>query len=196
MNRQLKPQKARSTWFSRPADDHCVHFYQSDKELTDSLSEYIGSGLSGGETCIVVARPHTVIALNKRLRGQAADIEKAITDGQYMTYDAQEMLDRFMRRGQPDKQAFRDSVGRVLSRAIDRGQPVRVYGEMVSVLLDQHNAAGLMELEKYWNKLIKDYGFSLYCAYPQNSFTGKSQSLYAEVLESIHGSHAQTLLSL
>jgi hypothetical protein len=160
----------RLAWFSEPRPSHIAHFYALDEELVNSLLEYIGRGLAQGDTCIVIARPRTLITLNKKLRAAGADIAAALQAGQYVTHDAEELLALFMRHGLPDPQGFSRTVGEVVSSAAGRGKPVRAFGEMVTILLEQQYFAGMIDLEEYWNALMGMHDFSLYCAYPEYAF--------------------------
>jgi hypothetical protein len=182
--------KQPTTWFSDPKPDHRVQFYQADNELGISLTEYISNGLNRAETCIVIARPSTLINLNKRLRAAGVNLPDVLVSGQYQVYDAEETLATFMRGGLPDHRAFMATVGKVMAMSIARGRPVRAFGEMVTVLLDRHNTHGLIRLEKYWQELIAKQDFSLYCAYSHHSFGSVRQRA---ALEGIHRHHIQTL---
>ena len=62
--RQLAPT---TDWGEMSDSDHFVQFYESDDFLLNSLSSYVGMGLSMDDACIVVAtRPHRE-SLDKRL---------------------------------------------------------------------------------------------------------------------------------
>lgn len=54
-----------------------------------------------------------------------------------------------------------------------RGQPVRIFGEMVALLWDAGLAEAAVEVEVLWNELGRQHSFSLLCAYPAESASGE-----------------------
>ena len=104
---QLTDRKNRQqTWLSNPQSDHRVHFYQMENDLIDSLGEYVSTGLDKKETCIVMAKPATIIKLNKKLRAGGVNLSAVLSSGQYIAYDADDLLAQFMRQGVPDLEEF------------------------------------------------------------------------------------------
>jgi hypothetical protein len=178
-------------WFTAPQVDHVVHFYPIANDLIEALARYISAGLILDETCIVIAKPDTFIPLHKKLRAQGIGVDEAISKGQYITYDACELLANFMNKGQPRLDVFLDKIGKVVTYAAGRNKPVRAFGEMVAILLEQRNFTGTLNLEKYWNELALLRDFSLYCAYPQLAFEGNHQM--QELFRSICCCHERTV---
>lgn len=173
---------------SKPPGKHSVHFYPLQDQLLGSLSEYIKTGLKADYTCIVIATPSTFISLNKSLRDTGADITAAMKSGQYVAYDVEELFKNFMKKGRPDLQSFLETVGSVISLAAGRGKPIRAFGEMVALPLDQENPEGVLDLEEYWKDLTAAQDFTLYCAYPQGSFD--DNPTYKQLLTRICTCHA------
>ena len=60
----------------------------------------------------------------------------------------------------------------MLRQAARAGRPVRVFGEMVSLLWDASLSDAAIEVEAMWNELGAQYPFSLLCAYPADSVRG------------------------
>src|SRR6201993_3840250 len=58
------------------------------------------------------------------------------------------------------------SASPMLRQAAKAGRPVRVFGEMVSLLWDAGLIDAAIEVEAMWNELGAQYQFSLLCAYP------------------------------
>ena len=58
------------------------------------------------------------------------------------------------------------AISPLLRQAAKAGQPVRVFGEMVSLLWDAGLIDAAIEVEAMWNELGGQYPFSLLCAYP------------------------------
>ena len=79
---------------------------------------------------------------------------------------------------------FMEVIGGVISRAAESGRPVRVFGEMVSLLVADGHPAAALRLEELWNDLQAHlaHAFSLFCAYPMDHFGGEAhQELFSDV---------------
>lgn len=154
----------------QPGNNHLVQFYKSDDKLLAPLTQYIRTGLSNGETCIVIATAAHIESLNQRLDAAGQDVLAAQINGQYLTYDASETLSLFMVDGQLDKSLYFSTIGNIVKRAADQGKPIRAYGEMVALLWKTGNKVAVIQLENLWNELADIHAFSLYCAYPELHF--------------------------
>jgi hypothetical protein len=155
-----------------------------------ALLQYISTGLIAGDICIVIAQPRTLISLNKRLRFAGVDVGGLLFTDQYQTYDADDLLAEFMRNGRPDRYKLSQTVGRMLSEVLSMGKPVRVFGEMLAVLLEQQNMDGAIKLERFWNYLMGVYDFSLYCAYPDTIF--HQRLAVPPAIDAVCAHHAKT----
>ena len=80
-------------------------------------------------------------------------------------------MSQFLVRGWPDPDVFATRIGDLMRRMSEGGRRVRVYGEMVALLWDAGRVAAAIELEALWNDLGQHLPFSLFCAYPVESFT-------------------------
>jgi hypothetical protein len=63
---------------------------------------------------------------------------------------------------------FRAAATKLVTLASTRAPTgrVRLFGEMVSILWEQGDISGAVELEHLWNGLAADFRFSLLCSYP------------------------------
>jgi signal transduction histidine kinase/FixJ family two-component response regulator len=146
--------------------EHFVQFYEADLPLSDSLSSFIGDGLTAGEAAIVVATPEHRDALERRLRATGIDLDAARAAGAYVALDADQTLARIVVDGMPDPQRFAEVIGGELTRAARGGRRLRVFGEMVGLLLARGQASATIRLEELWNELRRTHAFQLFCAYP------------------------------
>jgi hypothetical protein len=107
--------------------------------------------------------------------------------------DAQSVLAEFMRDGMPEWNRFRSTIGAVLEgfRPM-RGGATRAYGEMVSVLWREGNAAAAIRLEEYWNELARYYPFTLFCGY---MLDGLDSASYEGPLNEIGRTHSDVLVT-
>ncbi|HEX6391539.1 MAG TPA: EAL domain-containing protein, partial [Solirubrobacteraceae bacterium] len=123
-----------------------------------------------GGAAIVVATPAHRHAFEQALRHSGIDVQAAIDAERYLTFDAAELLARFVVDGVPDALLFEDIVGSVLKRAGAGSRRVRVYGEMVALLWAAGETAAAIALEGFWNHLAETHEFALLCAYPMSAF--------------------------
>src|SRR5947209_9955092 len=73
-----------SHWSDMSASEHFVQFYESEVFLLDSLSEFIGTGLSAGDACIVIATKAHRETLEEDLKAKGLDLATAHTRGEYI----------------------------------------------------------------------------------------------------------------
>lgn len=159
-----------SHWSNMSASEHFVQFYESEIFLLDSLSEFIGAGLSAGDACIVIATKAHRETLEEILKAQGLDLATAHTHGEYIALDAVETLSKFMIDGLPEPGRFFEIIGNIIRQAGEDRLHVRAFGEMVALLWEEGNQAGAIQLEELWNELAKTHSFSLFCAYPMHGF--------------------------
>lgn len=151
--------------------EHLVQFYQDDSAFLDSLEGFVAGGLMAGDAVIIIATPVHLMSLEVRLTRRGINLAEATATDQYMAFEAENTLARFMRNGWPDETLFHKLVTTLLSRAKTGGRRVRAFGEMVAILWAQGNNGATVQLEHLWHQLCNDEIFSLFCAYPKSGFT-------------------------
>lgn len=178
-------------WSQMGKSEHFVQFYESDEYLLDSLTGFIGTGLSLGDACIVVATKSHRDGLEERLKADGFDLAAAHSRGEYIPLDALETLSKFMVDGLPDSKRFSQVIESLIVQAAHGQRQVRIFGEMVALLWIEGNQAGAMALEELWNSLHNNsHPFSLFCAYSIYSFAGES---YREPFIQICQQHSQVI---
>jgi len=147
--------------------DHIVLFYRDEQGLTERVSEYLLPAIQDGGVAIVVATPDHRRSFERYLADAAVgvDVAAACVRG-YLALDASETMRGFMVAGRPDPAGFWQAISPMLRQAAKAGRPVRVFGEMVSLLWDAGLIDAAIEVEAMWNELGAQYEFSLLCAYP------------------------------
>ncbi|HEX5732028.1 MAG TPA: ATP-binding protein [Blastocatellia bacterium] len=179
-------------WKEMSEADHFVQFYESDAFLVNSISGFIGDGLSAGDAGIVVATKDRRFGVEKQLQSYGLDTSAASARGQYISLDAAETLSLFMIDGSPEPARFAEIIGRIIGRAAEGRKRVRIFGEMVAVLCANGNHKAAIDLEKLWNGLHDSHAFSLFCAYPMNGFGGHSM---AEPFTGVCAEHSRVIPS-
>ena len=146
--------------------DHVVLFYRDEQELTARVSEYLLPAVQDGGVAIVVATPDHHRSLERHLADIGVDVAAARARGFYLAPDARQTMRGFMVGDWPDPGGFWQAISPLIRQAANAGQPVRVFGEMVSLLWDAGLTDAAIEVEAMWNELGGQYPFSLLCAYP------------------------------
>jgi MEDS: MEthanogen/methylotroph, DcmR Sensory domain len=149
--------------------EHVVLFYRGEQELAERVSEHLLPAVQANGVAIVVGTPDHRRSSEGRLADAGVDLAQARARGSYLALDASETLRGFMVADWPDPASFWRVVSPLLRQAAPAGQPVRVFGEMVSLLWDAGLVNAAIEVEALWNELGGQYPFSLLCAYPAQS---------------------------
>jgi len=152
---------------------HYVQLYAADDgSRTASIGRYLWEGLRLGEGVLVVASLENQEAFSRRLQELGADVGALTGSRQLVFLNAHETLSRFMRNGQPDWAEFQKVIrGAMRQVRFDPSKEgCRAYGEMVGILWKARQFAAAIRLEQYWNRLLEQSSFSLYCAYAIDIF--------------------------
>jgi len=166
------------------AAGHRVRFYDDDPLLVESIARFAGAGLGAGEAVLVIATAPHLAALERALGAHGLDVERARALGRYVTFDAAETLARVLPEARLDRERFAALIGGAIREAAARtGAPVRVFGELVALLFERGEGETALELEKMWNELRDELGFSLLCAYPLEHFAADGGSFLAVCAE-------------
>jgi len=170
--------------------EHFVQFYESDDFLLDAVSEFIGGAIRAGDAGVVVATAAHLQRLEAVLLARGLDLAAARAAGQYVTGEAAQTLSRIMVGAEPDPGRFEDAIGTLIATAAAGERRVRVYGEMVALLVAADNHRGTVRLEHLWNDLQQRRSFSLCCGYPMDRFGGEA---LAELLGEVCEEHARVV---
>ena len=170
--------------------EHFVQFYESDEYLLSSLASYIATGIVSGETAVIVATGDHLDGLEKRLLAQGFNPLEVTQSGKLITLDARSTLPKLFVNGELSAERFRSVIGSVVTAALIKGSRLRVFGELVALLCDQGNFAGAIQLEGFWNELLRQHAFKLMCAYPLSHFAEHS---LAEPLVGVCSAHSRVV---
>jgi hypothetical protein len=169
-----------------------AHFLQLYRSPSDSLirnvSAYLHEGARRGDGLLVVATPDHRDALRQDLLKRGTDLQALLSSRQLVIFDARMMLGRILAAGQPDWGRFEAALGEVL-RTVARGAPgasLRVYGEMVAVLWNARQFRAAIRLEQFWNRLLEQWSFSLYCSYPIDVFGNEGHAGCLDEILQLH----------
>ncbi|MGN6680357.1 MAG: MEDS domain-containing protein [Streptosporangiaceae bacterium] len=158
--------------------DHVVLFYQeahNDRELTETVGEYVLGALRADEVAIVVGTWEHQLSFARYLVRAGVDLASARARGTYLELDANGILETFVMDSHADPASFWAELTPVIRRAAESGLPVRIFGEMVALLWEAGQIGAAIELEAMWNELAAQFPFSLLCAYSVRSVAGSGQ---------------------
>jgi PAS domain S-box-containing protein/excisionase family DNA binding protein len=187
----LGQQRAPGETASEPGQaKHVVQFYEVDAVLVEAVSAYIGTALRGSGVGIVIATAAHRAAIEASLEAAGLDLDTARAGGRYLALDAAATLAGCMVEGEPQPEQFAAVVGSLIAEAVETGQPVHAFGEMVALLAAEGNHAAALRLEALWNGLQKVHTFSLFCAYPMAVLSG--EGLIA-VFDDVAGEHSEVI---
>lgn len=179
-----------SDWSDMTAPDHFVQFYEMDEFLLNSLSGFVGTGLSAGEGVIVIATKAHREKLEKLLQKHGLDLAGLKVSRQFVLLDAAETMAKFMVDGSPDPARFTEVIGGLVAE-VSQGRPgLRAFGEIVALLWAEGNYTAAVRLEELWNELQKNHSFALFCAYPMNTVGGEK---LIEPLSGVCTSHSRVI---
>jgi hypothetical protein len=157
-------------------DRHVVHFYRDAAFLAQNISDIAGRTLTRDGATVLIATSAHLGLIEEHLVRRGFDLEWLRVVGHYVALDAQEMLARLTVDGWPEEDRFTEVVREVIDHAI-RNSPngyVFAFGELVAILSAQDRTDRAVRLEQLWNALLKEYRFSLCCAYPLRDFVSEA----------------------
>lgn len=164
---------------------HVVHFFRSDEQYVRAAGSYLVEGLAAGDTCMAVATAAHHRQLESYLLNVGLSAGALSAEYRYIPLPAEQMLPTFFdAHSGIDQERFHRQFNLLMSQAAARGQPVRVLGEMVSLLAEQDRPEAAIELEELWNELSRYHNVSLFCAYRTSAFTEDPR--YRKILHGIH----------
>src|SRR5687767_6470225 len=173
----------RANGIAMHATEHVVRFYETDASLLDAVATFCTDAILADDAALVVATAEHRAGIAERLRARGL-LDVAGSHDAYLSLDASETLSQFLIDGEVDAARFTEVIGSVISRAAAGGRPVRVFGEMVSLLVADGHPDAALRLEERWNDLQAHlpHAFSLFCAYPMEHFGGEvHQELFSDV---------------
>jgi hypothetical protein len=173
-------------WRGAGPADHFVQFYRTDDYLIECLAGYVAEGLWNRDAAAIIATPAHRLSLEERLRVKGVDVIGSTLSRQFFTFDARELLGKFMVDDRPDATRFRNVIGEIVREATAKGRRLRAFGEMVALLWQDGNREGAIALEQLWNDLGREQAFALFCAYPAGLVDNKGDG---PSLEHVCGAH-------
>ncbi len=169
-------------WAEMSPCDHVVQIYGDDRVFLDGLEGFVGNGLRNGEAAIVIATATHLHGLEKRMRQNGVDVDKARSENRYVPRLAEDVLELFMVKDWPDEARFLEAMeGLIRTARGEQNRRVRAFGEMVAILWARGNHAATIHLELLWTKVLATEKFPLFCAYPRDTFSKNATESIVEI---------------
>jgi hypothetical protein len=162
-------------WGTHGPGGHVCQLYDSEAELVDTLTGYVGGALWNGESVIVVASHAHTDAMEARLRESGLDLGFLRSHERYVPASAESTLAHITVDGMPDEAKFGDAVDDLLERAGGPRRRVRIFGEMVALLWQRRQFEAALRHERLWNAYLEGRALPLLCAYPRRDFKSGSR---------------------
>ena len=170
--------------------DHIVQLYQDENDLAAALAHFAAGGLALGEGVVFIASPARWRLLGERLRGAGVDTHGAALRGQLRLFGSKIILSACMSHGVPDRLAFNDAIGGILSTMRIRYPALRVFGGITDDLWAGGRREAASAIEDFWNSAAQTQSFSLLCACPLDSLDGRA---YEGALQSVCKLHSHLI---
>ncbi len=166
--------------------DHIVQFFDHDPGLVSAASEYLGVTLETGGVGVAIATVPHLAAIEVRLKQRGIDSRSAQEAERLFLHDADSMMAKLTTNGQFDRDALFGEIEQYLDQWLRVGRPLRIYGELVTLLWQAGDVLGALALEGLWNDLAQSHTFSLYCTYPAALVSGPEHTDALAHLEHLH----------
>ena len=163
-----RPERARR---ESVASDHILQLFDTDESLARSVAAFLDAGADEDQALLVLATMPHWNAISTELRNLGTDLAASRAGARLTVLDAEEMLARVMRRGEPNRALFAQNVAAMVTRlANDAPNGLRIYAEMVELLAQEGNYASAARLEHLWNEVGAQCRFTLLCGYSAAHF--------------------------
>jgi len=160
---------------------HIVYPYTDEEKAVNAVFLFAGSGLSKGESVVLIMSDAHFEPITGRLAAAGHDVLALQASGRLECLRAERMLCEIMPHGKVNSVLFKEGARRLISRARGNSlsRKVRIFGEMVSLLLASDNVEAAEELESLWNEIIDSHDVSLFCTYtlPYSRYASLPQTL-------------------
>lgn len=174
---------------------HFLEFARpGERRRGQSAGRFLAGALKRGGIAIAIATPANASAILGQLARMGVDPVDALQQKRLILLESSEMLSRFFSDEAIDAVQFDRSVGAALREAHRRAgeAPLRAFGDMVGVLWQDERRDAAVELERLWNVLQHELGFSLFCGYPIDVF---GSEFSPDALEGVLETHTHMLPS-
>jgi hypothetical protein len=165
--------------------DHLAFTYREEASVVENAGLFLVAGLRNGEDARILATPPHLEGIRSYLDRLGVDAARLRRAGRLQELDASAIAEDLLSRpSDPSVEEFRSWILAVLGPEIDR--PLRVYGEVVGLLVAGGKPDLALALEKAWNAVGKERDLAILCGYPAAGFRRGLTSAPARLLAAEH----------
>jgi len=173
----------RSTSPTRPA--HEAHFYGSNFPARN-VARYLNAAMKANETALMVTTPAHAELIQYSLIELGASPAELRRSRMLWCVSTDDVMEKF-RRGEAD--VIQNQIGVPVTECLKASPSgrMRIYGELVNVLIAAGEAKLAFELEHLSNVLITQHPMRIYCGYSTDSFPERRSANDFETVCDLHG---------
>ncbi|HET7696665.1 MAG TPA: MEDS domain-containing protein [Vicinamibacterales bacterium] len=160
---------------------HVAAFHHSDGFIVDRVASFVAEGLAAAEQVVVIATLPHWSAVTRRLHDQGVAYGRAAANGSLVLVEADQVADTLTAGGEFDLNGFRAT----LQPFLKAGARVRIYGEVVSLLVQRGQIEGALALERLGHELAAAFDIGIFCGY-HTSGARRLTSRELAAIESLH----------
>lgn len=149
---------------------HEAQIFDDKTSMATAVADYVDVGWQAGDTVLIVATAPHWASIRQRLETIGVPVAEAITSGRLIVRDAWQTLGGLQWQARLDAVRFDVSVGHLVRTLVERGRPLRIFGEIVDLLAGAGDFACAAQLEELWTGLAQRHPFQLLCGYSAASF--------------------------
>jgi CheY-like chemotaxis protein len=148
---------------------HEAGFYSDDTFLLDDYASFAEAALNAGKILVVAASESHRHDLHWRLRARGLDVDSAVRQQKYLTFDVADALSAYMVEGWPDESRFwAASTAFMMAAGMASRQDhprVAAVGEGSAYLLRQGRADAAVRLERLGDEFARTFNVDSFCGY-------------------------------
>ena len=171
------------------AAPHCVQFFDDAPSRSETVASFLQDGLDHGATLLIVETKEHWQATARLLAGRRVPIEAAAQSGQLTVLDATDALALVSGAEGLSSERFDRSIGPLVRQLASRARSLRVYGEVVDLLVGRGDFDAALRLEALWNALIARVPMSLLCGYSASPYREPGRSEEFQRTCAMHSHH-------
>jgi len=141
--------------------EHVAAFFRTDDFLRGRVAAFAAEGLAAGEQVILLATHEHAEIVTARLDETGLSVRRAVDENRLLLLDANQVLDGITMDGVTSVNGFRAALGRFIEPAVRQ----RVYGELVSLLVQRGEVAAALEIERLGHELAHARNVAVLCGY-------------------------------
>lgn len=153
---------------------HAMQLHDEVESFVDDVAALFDLALRRGDATCVIATRQIREGIGDRLRARGWDVGGSSGHKRYLTVDAADALNRFMRNGLPDPNLLAEIAVELdqYRRAVCDGPGSRltVFGNMVMALHAAGNTRAMIALEREWNRMTHGLPILTLCGYGSPCF--------------------------